>query len=361
MLENLKELVAINSYDDDNIIIDYLKQKFSPISEEVLIVKNKENDNKSILIGLNTPLKDIEPIVLSGHIDTVAPDFEKYQTNPFELTLVDNKAYGLGSIDMKCFTAEILDNLNAMKSLRSPIVVALTTDEETNLLCVNNVIDKFKELNIKPKFTIVGEPTQRQINKQANGCYEYLVEVFGKAFNSSILEQGINSISVIAKLITFIESEQKTYVGLTSNCGVIAGGDIVNRVPDYCQLKFDVRSTRAKEVDEFLKIIEEKINELKEEYNATIKIKKLLEIPPLEIKNLNLINKLAKTFNLKINKFMGGCEAGYYQALSGDAIIFGVGDMSLAHKPNEYVNINEYNNYGKLLLNMLKTICELFY
>lgn len=120
MLENLKELVAINSYDNGDEIIDYLKKRFSPMSEEIMIVKNKENENKSIIIALNTKLKDIEPIVLSGLIDTVAPDFEKYNTNPLELTQIDGQAYGLGSIDMKCFTTVILDNLSALKSLSRP-------------------------------------------------------------------------------------------------------------------------------------------------------------------------------------------------------------------------------------------------
>ena len=120
MLENLKELIEINSYENKEKIIEYLKNKFSLICEEIIIVKNKENNNKSILVGINTKLKDIEPIVLSGHIDTVAPDFTKYNTNPLELIIIDNKAYGLGSIDMKSFTAVILDNINKLKSLWCP-------------------------------------------------------------------------------------------------------------------------------------------------------------------------------------------------------------------------------------------------
>ena len=41
MLENLKELVAINSYENCDKIIDYLKNKFSILSEEIMIVENK--------------------------------------------------------------------------------------------------------------------------------------------------------------------------------------------------------------------------------------------------------------------------------------------------------------------------------
>lgn len=361
MLENLKELVAINSYENSDKIIEYLKNKFSSFSEDILILENKEDENKSIVIGINTKLKSIEPIVLSGHIDTVAPDIDKYNTNPLELTEIDGKAYGLGSIDMKSFTAVILDNIKQLKKISSPIVVALTTDEETDLICVKNIIEKFIELNIKPKFTIVGEPTKSEINNQANGCYEFEVEVFGKACHSSIIEQGINAINIMAKLITFIELEQKSFDELSSNCGIITGGDIVNRVPDNCKLKFDVRSTSSKQVYEFLKLITKKINNLKNVYKTQIKIKKTLEIPPLEIKNENKIKELANSLNLNITKFMGGCEAGYYQKLSGDAIIFGVGDMALAHKANEFVEINEYKKYCESLLKLINEVCEKYY
>ncbi len=361
MLENLKELVAINSYDNGDNIIEYLKNKFLRESEEIKIIKNKENENKSLIVGLNTKLKDIEPIVLSGHIDTVAPDKEKYNTNPLELTELGDKAYGLGSIDMKSFTAVILDNISRLKSLWCPIVVVLTTDEETDLKCVENVISYFKKFNIKPKFTLVGEPTKCEINNQANGCYEFFVEVIGKACHSSIINQGINAINIMARLVSFIEEAQKGFVDLTSNCGVISGGDIVNRVPDYCKLKFDVRSTNAKNIYKFIKLIIEKTKNLEKEYKTKIKIKKMLEIPPLEVKNEKIINKIANSLNLNVTKFMGGCEAGYYQKLSGDAMICGVGDMELAHKPNEYVDINEYKKYNEIFLKLLNKICEKYY
>ena len=277
MLEALKELISINSFENGDKIIDYLSKQFSQFSEEILVIKNKENDNKSIIIGLNTKLKNIEPIVLSGHIDTVAPDYEKYNTDPLALTIVDDKAYGLGSIDMKSFTACILDNVQSLKKLDCPIVVALTTDEETDLICIQNVIETLKKLNIKPKFTIVGEPTESNICNRANGCYEYLIEVFGKSCHSSIIKDGINAINIMAKMITEIEETQKDFDTLTSNCGVINGGDIVNRVPDYCSLRFDIRSSSTKQVEEFLDIINRKINQLSNEYGTIISIKKLVK------------------------------------------------------------------------------------
>ena len=72
-LINLRELVKIPSNENCDEIIKYLKNKFEEKAEEILILKNKENDDKSIIVGINTKLKDVEPIVLTGHIDTVQP------------------------------------------------------------------------------------------------------------------------------------------------------------------------------------------------------------------------------------------------------------------------------------------------
>ena len=294
--------------------------------------------------------------MLSGHIDTVSPDYQKYKTNPFELTEIDGKCYGLGSIDMKSFVAVILDKLEEIKRLNVPIVLSLTTDEETNLFCIENVINKFKELDIRPRFTLVGEPTSSEIKTTANGCFEYCVEVFGKSCHSSVLENGINSICIVAKLITYIENLQKQFNGLTSNCGIVSGGDIINRVPDYAKLKFDVRSTDIKDINEFIILIKNKINELQKEYmSSKITIEKELEIPPLKCENLT-IKKLSKKTKLKVGKFNGGCEAGYYQQYSGDAVLFGVGDLNLAHKPNEFVEIEEYKFYSNKLIEFLKCV-----
>lgn len=293
--------------------------------------------------------------MLSGHIDTVGPDLQKYETNPYELVVKNGKAYGLGSIDMKSFAAVILDNLDKIKSCKQPVVIAFTTDEETNLYCVENVIEQFKELKIKPKLTIVGEPTNCEVQTKANGCYEFEVEVFGKSCHSSKPKNGINAICIMAKIISFIEEEQQKYQDLTSNCGVINGGDIINRVPDYAKLNFDVRATNLDYINGFLQAIKNEVVKLEQEYGGSnITIKKTLEIPPLQDKKSKIINNIAKSLNLNLGEFAAGCEAGYYQKLGGDAILFGVGDLNLAHKPNEYVVIKEYEYYSNKFLELIR-------
>ncbi len=359
-MKNLKSLIKINSYENKDEIVDYINNYFKDKAEEIRIIKNEKNNNKSIIIGINTKLKDIMPIILSGHIDTVNPDFDKYNTNPLDLVEIDGKCYGLGSIDMKSFIAVIMDNLDKLKKINCPVIVTLTTDEETDLLCIKDVIQELQKLNIKPAFTIVGEPTNSQFNITAKGCFEYVIEVFGKSCHSSRVAEGINAIHILSKIITFIENKQQEYEDLTSNCGIISGGTIINRVPDYAKLNFDVRTLNSS-VEDFITSIQQKIEDLVTEYSGcNITLKQTLDIMPLKRQNEKYITYLGNQIGADIGDFSGGCEAGYYQNYSGDAIIFGVGDISLAHKPNEYVVIKEYQQYSEKLLKLIKIISKDF-
>ena len=129
-------------------------------------------------------------------------------------------------------------------------------------------------------------------------------------------------------------------------------------MPDYAKLNFDVRTLQT-DVDVFINAIQQKINELQKEYSGTsITLKQTLDIMPLKRQNEQYISSLASLLDVSISDFSGGCEAGYYQNYSGDTIIFGVGDIALAHKPNEYVVISEYQQYSQKLLKLIEILSD---
>ena len=357
-MKYLEKLVNIRSDNTCDQIIDYLKEELISKTKEVKII---EKEDKVLIVGINTQLKNIEPVILSGHIDTVSANEQQYITNPYKLTVQGKKAYGLGSIDMKSFTAIILDKIEEIKKIEMPIILVLTTDEETKLKSIEQAINSLKEMNIKPKITIIGEPTKSEFNLSSNACYEYLVKFYGKACHSSKIQQGVNAICACAKLISFIESRQKQYK-LTSNCGVITGGEVVNKVPDFAKITFDVRSIYDKDIKFFMQDIQNYINTLICEYDGLkVELQNELKIPAFNMMENKKIKTIAKQLDIKINSFTGGCEAGYYTQYSGDAIIFGVGDIALAQKPNEYVEIDEYNKYSNKILSVLNEIKKYYY
>ena len=268
-MNNLEKLVGLKSDENCNEILKFLKNELTDKVKEIEILGD---DTKILIAGLNCNLNDIEPIVLSGHIDTVGANMQLYKTNPFELTKIGDKAFGLGSIDMKL------------------------------------MIKTFKAKNIKPKFTILGEPTKSEFNLCSNACYEYSAEFFGKACHSSKINEGINAICACAKLVSFIEERQKCYE-LTSNCGVIKGGEVVNKVPDYAELRFDIRSIEAKDIENFVKDINDYMSTLQKQYNGlSANLKQVLSIPAFNMFKNDKIQNMAKDLDIKTAAFSGGCD-----------------------------------------------------
>ena len=357
-MEYLKKLVEIPSYESQDEILKYIVDEMREKVEEIKIVE--ENGIKALLVGINTKLYDISPLVLSGHIDTVKANIELYDTNPFVLTEKDGKLFGLGTIDMKSFTAIILDSLDRLKKIKVPIVFCLTTDEETINNSVRAAISWFKKLKITPKFTIVGEPTNQSFSLCSKADYEFKVEFFGKSFHSSKPNMGINAICASAKLVTFIENQSKKY-RITSNPAIIKGGRAINIVPDYAELSFDIRSIYSNEIESFISDIKNELKQLEKEYSGLKYNLISISFLPAFNGDDEKIKKIAKSLELNFYDFTAGCEAGFFTDYSGQAVIFGVGDLALAHKPNEFVVKDEYYKYSNTLFLLIDEIIKAYF
>ena len=85
-------------------------------------------------------------------------------------------------------------------------------------------------------------------------------------------------------------------------------------------------------------------------------MKENIVIPPLEYKYDYSLQKFVEKNNLKTGEFTAACEAGVYEELGGRAFLFGTGDLSLAHKPDEYMVIKDFFEYNRLLLNLISTL-----
>ena len=238
-----------------------------------------------------------------------------------------------------------------------PIVIAISADEETELLGVKKIIEKMKELKIKPRLTIVGEPTSSDICSKGKSCMAFKVSVTGRSCHSSKPQDGVNANYVLARLVLFIEKICTKFKDTTTSCNMISGGKADNIICDRSEMIFDLRSFSVGNVTKILALIDKKINRLKKMYNgAEIEIENKLDILPFENKNKKKINQVCKLIDAEEKVFIGGCEAGYFQSLGGDAIVFGVGDLSLAHKPNEYAKIDELESYYDKLEKIISTL-----
>lgn len=120
---------------------------------------------------------------------------------------------------------------------------------------------------------------------------------------------------------------------------------------------FDIRSLNNESIEKLLCVISRNIKKLEKKYNGVkIELNQELSILPLENIKPKTIKNLCKDLELEENSFVGGCEAGYYQKLGGNAIVFGVGNLDLAHKPNEFAEIQELSSYYDKLESIINLV-----
>lgn len=356
IVDILSELINVNSYDtkDNKDICSYITNKLKNKVEDIVLIPCAGNTNKNnILIGVNTPLKDISnAVVLSAHIDTVLPN------NNTVATITEDKVCGLGACDMKSYVANIIYNIEYLKSYARPVIIALTADEETELKGIEDIIAYMQSVNISIDFVLLGEPTDLELVVANKGCMEYQVNIVGKSCHSSNPGNGINAIYVMSALVKYIEELNNEYFscGISLNVGTISGGKQVNMVAGECSIVFDLRLKNINQKKMILNKIYSKMEMLSTIYSADIILEEKLFIPPLENKKEVVLNRISQVLNKDLLEVDYGTEAGYYQLIGATSLIFGAGSISVAHSKDEYVSIANLEKYNIDFIKLLECI-----
>ena len=348
----LGELVNIPSYgtiNNNHPIINYLKDKL----KECEIIENVDsNGNTHLLVGINCKLKDLDQaILLSGHIDTVK---ESEGHHP-QAVLNGEYIEGLGTSDMKAFFASVLSQIDELRSLDEPVILSITSDEETKLEGVRKNIDELKKRNINVAFVIVGEPTNLDYYASSRGNAIYVSIMSGKACHSSTPELGINAIELEAMFISEIKKVSKVYPSASICITSITGGKIPsNAVPDECSICFGVRTSDRKTLNEIYRYLSNKHDEISG-CHGNSKLFSVLEFPPFE-RIESFFTKYAEENGIRIVDAKYSTEAGYFQRLfpNAEIIIYGPGDPADIHKSGEKIpahNLLKYQDDFMKLIN----------
>lgn len=365
-IEYLKKLIAYKTDDNAegiNDCLDYVKNLLEQEGWETVLLKNDENGKNSLIASYNSPLKNIENgLLLAGHIDTVSTPVDRWSTNPLIATNEKDYLYGLGVADMKSFTSAVLANLPAIKelSLKKPIVIALTNDEETVMKSIIKVCDYLSKQCIRPNYAVIGEPSLMTFSNSNKGFYEFETIIHGVPCHSSNPKLGTNAIYIMSKFITFLEKMASKYEsrGTTINVGIINGGKMCNIVADKCTIRWDVRTFKKSDLCNIKKETNCYLNQIMSEYsNATYTNDVVFEIPVFEDKKVEITEQLLKKFDIIEQPYSASTEAGFYQELGIDCIIYGCGDIKDAHSINEKISIKNYNAYCENILEIIKHVC----
>ena len=371
-IEILKKLVSFDttSFKSNLDLIKFIENYLNDlnIKSELIYDETKNKANLFTTIGPNLQ----GGIVLSGHTDVVPITKQNWTSDPFILTERDDKLFGRGSSDMKGFIAIVLSRVSAMveKKLKKPIHLAFSYDEEIGCVGVHSLLDLIKKKSINPEFCIVGEPTSMEMVIGHKGKHAYDVKVDGLSCHSGQAPNGVNAINYASKLINYIEeiNKEKSIKGpfdndyeipySTLHTGLIKGGTILNIVPKLCQFQFEIRHLAEDDPLEIIQRIKQYTEELliKEMHNISsttnIEINEKINYPGLNIsESISPVKQVKELLGKSSHKkVVFGTEGGLFKReLNLPTIICGPGSIDQAHKPDEFISIQQIEKGGTFI------------
>ena len=371
-IEILKKLVSFDttSFKSNLDLIKFIENYLNDlnIKSELIYDETKNKANLFTTIGPNLQ----GGIVLSGHTDVVPITKQNWTSDPFILTERDDKLFGRGSSDMKGFIAIVLSRVSAMveKKLKKPIHLAFSYDEEIGCVGVHSLLDLIKKKSINPEFCIVGEPTSMEMVIGHKGKHAYDVKVDGLSCHSGQAPNGVNAINYASKLINYIEeiNKEKSIKGpfdndyeipySTLHTGLIKGGTILNIVPKLCQFEFEIRHLAEDDPLEIIQRIKQYTEELliKEMHNISsttnIEINEKINYPGLNIsESIPPVKQIKELLGKSSHKkVVFGTEGGLFKReLNLPTIICGPGSIDQAHKPDEFISIQQIEKGGTFI------------
>ncbi len=323
-----------------------------------------------------------EGLTLSAHMDVV-PAGDGWNSDPFVLTegtLDDGRDcwFGRGTADMKGFLALAVHAAARLDlgSLRAPLALVLTFDEELGCLGAAHLAATWPREDPLPKNTVIGEPTSFAAVRLHKGHLKVHIEITGTSAHSGYPHLGVHAIepagaiiSALSELRRQLESERPAhhehfpdtpFVAL--NIARVCGGDAINVIPDLCEIDLGLRLLPEMDSAPILARVEEAVATAALTCDAgdrcTVEV--INETPPMLLTDSAPIYRAVceMTGQQETVSASYGTDAAWLQYLGLDCLIFGPGTIRVAHKPNEFLPKNEFHQGGRYVAQLIHRFCQ---
>ena len=361
ILENIISIPSDTPRSKEARIAEYICELLKKLNVRHEVFSLEEGrPNVIAVLGGDNVFGDKDALIFNGHIDT-KPAGDGWKTDPFKPHRWDDKIYGLGACDTKASIAAFLATIAEVRKekMLRPVVFQFVADEEMNsAFGTKFLVSKF---DICGAFAIVGEPTDMTIVKRSLGNAWKTVNIVGVKSHAGCHTNGVNAIHVASEIIcafrrTVIKEANDAFFPEfpNVNVGKICGGEHPGSVPDQCSFTLDLRFQDEKYRNELVRGLTSTVKTICDNFGATCSIEDyegtgMLAWDIEHHKNFsNKFGILEQSFlevcgnTAAFSSFLGGSDAGHLSEVCHiPTVIFGPGSLKQAHRPNEFVPINE--------------------
>jgi succinyl-diaminopimelate desuccinylase len=247
-----RDLVAVETINDhETAALDLVAPLLAEAGFTVEVVEHAPG--RGTLVAEWATDRDVPPLCLSGHVDTVPLGAAEWSHDPFHASLDGDRLYGRGTSDMKGGVAAIVAAACAVAGSRgrAGLRLVLTAAEETGSAGARAAT---RMLAGKPcGALLIAEPTGNTVVHGHKGALWLSARARGVTAHGSMPHLGDNAVYKLARAVTRLESYTFTddphpVLGApTLNVGTFHSGLNTNSVPDHAEATIDVRTVIGQE------------------------------------------------------------------------------------------------------------------
>lgn len=149
-------------------------------------------------------------LIYNGHVDVVpAGHIERWSSPPFEPRVREGKIYGRGAVDMKAGLCSAIFAAKAIKDagviLSTPLMIESVIGEEDGGIGTLAAIVR----GYKARGALVMEPTGLAVVTTGAGCQNFRIRVAGKAAHGALRGEGVSAIQKSFLILSALDSFEK--------------------------------------------------------------------------------------------------------------------------------------------------------
>jgi len=331
--------------------VAYLRGELSRFAPDRLIMKevprSRGKSNSAFVLAIWGAPKT----VLNVHIDTV-PSGQGWDSDPLELIEKDGRLIGLGTSDIKGAAACILAALEATEP--KDVAVLLSGDEEHGSEVMPALIKAGHLQGVQN--AVVCEPTSCRVGRRHRGMLAIRADFAGPGGHSSLADKTARPLLDAARLAAAIgdyadahmEYGADPYKGLCVNIGELRSDGAYNVIPTSASLLMSMRPPPGDDV----MARRSEIYAIAQQSCPDAKLDMIVAFEPFATRDISIFEAFFDESEIVDLPYW--TEAAMMSAAGINTVVYGPGNIDQAHKPNEYVEIEQLNlaarHYARALM-----------
>lgn len=399
LIDDLETLVRIESITgSEESIADWAAEALLELGLRVEVVRSDlerlrddpawpgeemERTTLPIIVG-RVGRADGRRVILSGHLDVVPPgDPATWSVDPWAAEIRDGRLYGRGACDMKGGVAAILAAVRALGGdgslhrLDGELMVVLVPSEEDGGQGTLGAIRSGATADM----AIITEPSNLDVVVAHAGAITFRLTVPGRAAHASQRREGVSALDKLFDLTRALEADERrrneaetdplmTALGLPypTIIGIVEGGEwastVLDKVVAYGRYGVKLGQAPADAEDDLRTAIAEACaaDPFLREHAVTVEITggrfgstRVPSDHPLPTGLADVVERVTGRRPELLGEPYGADMQMFVNHGDTPCVIFGPGDVRVAHSADEFVPLDEVETCARVLAEWVKS------